>query len=261
MKRFIKSFTLNRLTNDGHHKFITNLRYFIIHASPHVRNALIEVLPEFIKLADEEDKIMEVLLNNNLSDLLGKLDALRDGLCHALQTIVSAYAESPFHEDMSMASTLKVISEQFNDIYTVSPEEKSEMLGDFLKKLASYEGLCQHFHLTYILKDLTKATNMYNEFNTEQVDDWANRNIVAFMKEIRMKVDAAYSRIINLLEVAILVGGTNKYSDFVNTLNSYIDAYRSTLRSREIAAKQEFYYSGEFKDKSAILWEEDSNPD
>ena len=261
MKRFLRYFILNRLTNEGHHKFITNLRDYILHANSHVKNALAEVLPEFIKLAEEEDKIMEVIRNNNLSDLLNKFDALRDGLCYALQAIVSAYANSPFHEDMSIAGTLEAVSEKFDDIYVALPEKKSEMLDNLLKEMASCKEICHQLHLTPILKDLEKATNMYNEFSTEQVGEWANRNMIAFMKEIRLKVDTVYTRIIYLLEVAVLVGGTRKYCEFINKLNNYIDAYRSTLRSREVAAKQEFYYSGEFTNKSAILWEQNSNPD
>jgi hypothetical protein len=256
MKRFVKLFVLYRLTNEEHHKFISDLRGFILNANNAVKNALTEVLPDFLKLANEEDKIIEVLHNNNLTELLLKIDQLRDGLCRALQAIVNAYAISPFNEDQSIVDILKIVSGQFDDIYSMSPKDKTEKIYNLLHELESYEKICTHLHLTRLLQDLRKATVMYNDLCKDQASEWSNKNASIFMKDIRTKIDVAYSRIMNLLEVAILVGGTKKYSDFINTINNYIDVLRSTIRARKKAAeKQKFDNSGDFNDKSTALWD------
>jgi superfamily I DNA/RNA helicase len=233
MKKFIKTISLYRMRNEEHNKFMSTMRELITNANAIVQDAMGKTLPQFISLAEEENRLVEITYEDKLADMLAETDKLRDGLCRAIQTVVEAYTYSYLDEESSMAKKLKAVVDKFDEVFRASMAEKSATIYNLLHELSAYADIYNRLHLANFLKDLTTATNMYEGLWKGHTNICTDVNTIATVRDVRSEIDVVYAQMVDSLEMAMLVGGINKYSDFVIALNTHIDELRSEIKGNK----------------------------
>jgi hypothetical protein len=239
MKKFTKTAPLSRLPDEEHNKFMSDLLWLINNTNDAIRTAIYKILPEFTNLTTEENNIIQTTYENKLSDMLAKIDKLRDGLCRAIQAIVTAYMNSPLGEESSIAEKLKIILDKFDNIYQLPAAEKTTMIYNLLHELEFHAESYRQLHMENFLKDLLTATNMYEGLYKGHTSAHADMCIITTIKDVRLKIDAIYAQIIAAVEAAMLVDGISPYSNFVITLNTLIDHSRRKINSNKKKAVKE----------------------
>jgi hypothetical protein len=218
------------LSDEEHYKFMTDLLVLIANANVAVGNAVVKVFPEFARSLERENKIINMISKKHLSDNIHKAEKMRAGLYDAIRTVATTYLSSFVVEEVFMAEKLGIIFDDFGDFSKTMPEEKTTKIDGLLNELENCADICSQLHLSNFIKDLTVANNMYAIFSRRYRNVRATMQLIEAGKKIRARVDILYTKMTALIEMAMLMNGISKYSDFVLKLNMYILAVRRKTR-------------------------------
>ena len=226
MNKFFRNAHLSSLPDEEHNKFASDLCEMITKSNSVVRQTLVNQFSVFTKLVEKEDRLIKTLYNAQPTYKIKKTDNLRTGLFRALQAITTAYTYSPAGWVSFTAKELSVIFDKFNNIYTMPIATKTATICSLLQKLEAYAESCNRLHITNLISDLANANALYETLCTNYMNTDIDKKAVATMEKIRLKVDVIYSKIIIVLERAMLMDGIKHYSDFVIKFNTYVDTLR-----------------------------------
>ena len=195
-------------------------------ANDPVRKTVARHFSIFVKLAEREDHYLKLVTVNKPTYRLYKIDSFRNSLCHAMQTIVTAYTYNSNGWILFAAKELNAVFSKFDNIYAQSQEEKTATIYRLLQELEACPESCNLLHMERFIKDLTNTNTMYETLYKKHTNEFLNKKI-ATGKRIREKIDVVYSKMIDLLEQAIIMDGVSNYCDFAIQLNTYIDELKT----------------------------------
>jgi hypothetical protein len=223
------------MTKEEYHTFMSEVLELITQSNYTVKTALADTLPDFVNLLKKANTITQIVDKNGVTELLASTGKLCDGLCIAIQTIVEAYRYSHHKEEKDIAKKLKTQLRQFEGIHLLPPNIKITKIYQLLREREASKELYKQLHLTAFCNDLAAAAEIYDKLYGVHASVQPNKAPPATRKDTRSKIDEAYFRIKNSIEVATLVYGIAPYKNFIIELNILIYKARGKIKQRERA--------------------------
>jgi hypothetical protein len=229
----IESLHRNNLPNDTHFQFYTE--FFALYER--YKAGLISFEQLFLilfALYGAEDSALKKIAKSSLTAELNDADKFRDELWRAMVYHLKSALLHYDHDVRQAATHVKIVFDTYGDVTKKSLDDESSAIYNFLQDMRGK-----------YLKDATKAgfapdwLDALEGSNTtvsvlmrERYDETAARPEIA-MKEVRRKVDDAYSNIVDCINAAIIMEGEEKYRDFVTAVNVVIKRYADIQAQRK----------------------------
>jgi hypothetical protein len=227
----IKNLHLVNLQNEEHYKFAHDFKELVINATP----AALKIEKDFsvfLPLLDEEHAALDIILKSAFTAQVVIADNARDIPIRGLIKVVDGMLH---HFDPAMANAankVKVVLDSFKGVTKLSYEKQTAATIKLLENLKGpLAGDITTLGLTSWISEIGSKNNAFDTLVIGRYDEINDKTHLR-MKDVRVKVDAAYKAIVQRINALIIVEGEANYATFVNKLNLRIDSYTTDIAQR-----------------------------
>jgi hypothetical protein len=237
----INSFARYNLPNDTHFQFYTELLALYERYKAGLLN-FEQLFLVLFTLYGDEDTALKKIAKSSLTADLQDADRFRDELWRAMVYLLKAALLHYDREVRKAAAHIKIVFDTYGDVTRKSLDDESSAIYNFLQDMrgkylkdATKAGLAPEW-----LDEAETANTTVSTLMRERYGETAAQTDIA-MKTARLRVDDAYSNIVDCINAAILMEGKEKYREFVTELNVIIKRYADIQAQRKgrAAAKKE----------------------
>lgn len=234
MEKQVELFRINDLRNEEHFGFVKEC----VH--------LCGLLPEDKAVAqkntlqgsvDKEDELLEAIKQNLVTAEMGEFDFLRDTTWNGYRLDVNAKQNFPDPEVQAAAKRLKNMLDTYGDPRGLPYIQENGVLDNLIKALETEEATAD-LELIHASAWLPKLKKYHEEF----LRLFRQRNSARAMQEngavkaARLITDDAYRKLIQVVNVLVLIDGEAAYAPFIDEMNRLIEYQRTVLSRRKAAA-------------------------
>lgn len=201
-------------------------------------NAVIIPLSElFQQRLETEQRAINRLRKNELTDPIADADTLRDNAFRGLMLYVKTYSLSPDEEKREAARCLQVLLENVGDFRRDNYEAESGTIVPFLNELErNHTENIKIIGAEEWVEALRDANNKFDELMNERSQQHAEKEPITG-KEARRLVNKVYQQLITSIEVVYTVSDGGVYENLIDRINEIIGDYKTTLAQRKGRAK------------------------
>jgi len=228
----ILNFALSRLHHDEHFQFHTSLKNLILTFSLLVMK-LGDLFTNFQQLLDNEGIALDKVLKSAITKQMEIADDLRDetfrGFCDAVKSGLKH-----FRADVRQAAQrLQVLLDRYGNL-AVKPDdgETGSLIALINDLTTTYAADVAMVGLNEWVAELNANNLAFDNLKNSRYTEETKRTQL-IMKQERVKVDAVYHQIVDLINAYALVEGEAPYADFINELNRRIKSHSNTLAIRQ----------------------------
>jgi hypothetical protein len=236
----IEKFQMVNLRNAEHLQFVTDAdkTFGKYRAEDQI---LAPVYSEFSRLRQDEETAMAVEQSNSKVKEKNVVEHYRDRLHSKLFNYVKSILcdeTDPLFE--AAQRVMKVIKETGNPTH-LSENAESAMLTTLGNKLEPYRADLETIGALPHLEKLLETNRQFMQLESECREWVANRKLVNVpsASAIRKQIDPVYRRIVDTLNVFILLNGDDPYRTLIADLNTLTEKYETLLAVRKGRKKED----------------------
>jgi hypothetical protein len=227
----IKTLHLLLLQNEEHYKFAFDFKGLVNEFTP----AKLKIEPEFTVFGsslDDEHAALDIVHKSAFTAQAITADEARDTPTQGLNIVVDGMLH---HFDPAIAHAaynVKVVLDSFAGITRLAYEKQTAATIKLLDNLkGTLAGDIATLGLTAWVTEIEAKNTAFDKLVAGRYDEINDKTRLR-MKDVRVKVDAAYKAIVTRINALIIVEGEANYEGFVNKLNLHIDSYNNDIAQR-----------------------------
>lgn len=222
---------------EEHFQLNTEVNTLLAIAPEAVREVLgAEAIAQLAALQQREDIAMERISKSEHTQSVAEFDAQRDSLYMAIRLKVQAYSYSTQPDQLQAAADIQVVLDHYGDFRRKPYNEESAIVYNFVQALRERSAAMLTLGLEQWVAELEAANNGVVQRMADRSDARAAVQLED-VRAVRAEFNAAYQRMLTLIEAAIVLNGEAPYADFVNKLNERLQYYKTTLAHRRTVSK------------------------
>ena len=220
-----------RLRNDEHFMFNTEFRDMLAKAAA----IKAKVLPQFDAygaLLDREDEGLKKITKSALTAKIHEEDKIRDDLYTGMTELTAAMLRHPLENRREAAKRLKIVFDTYGHISKKTLNEQTSAVINILQELkGAYAADAQTIGLNDYIPLLESHNDALEALVKGRYDETAAKTDVV-IKDVRLKVDAAYEDITARVNALELLEGGELYENFIKTFNAVVAKYSAIINAR-----------------------------
>jgi hypothetical protein len=229
----IEKFNYNNLRNGEHNQFQTEIKELIEKYTPEALG-IAPLYATYLPLYNNECEALNVITKNDKSELLANADIERDTTVDGFSEFIKSLLKHYDPEVRQAATRIKIVIDSAGNVAAKPYDDETSSINklcttlttNYANDIAAIPGASGW--LSKLKADNDAFETIMNERYTEESAKTQLR-----MKQVRVKVDAAYSAIIKRVNALIEVNGEANYAEFATEVNQRIYKYSNQLAQRK----------------------------
>ncbi|MGM9796226.1 MAG: DUF6261 family protein [Parabacteroides sp.] len=170
------------------------------------------------------------------SQQVSSLEELRDKLWRSNNAYLKAMTAHPNPELAAIAERLKAEFDKYGDVTNLPVVQESGALHNLIQDILAIPALDRgKIHYEEWFNALETAENNYLAAVASRTDVRAEKE-VGSVKRTRSEAEAAYTHLVDVVNLLAKVEGDTAYLPFINRMNVLIAEQRATLKARQTRA-------------------------
>lgn len=226
----IQPISLERMNNGAHFLYVSNI-LARAEADETVKTKAATQVAALKAAVEQEDADLKLSQKSLLTDEIAKADAERDAIYSSYKKTVSGFLNLPVEE---MAQAARVLEQHLKD-YAIDPKMQLDRETGLLINLITdlegkYATQVAALSLTAFVTGLKAANEKVRTLTASRTEERMAVTVGA-LKASRKASDEAYRMLVKLVNALALVEGEEKYSEFIDYMNTEIAHYKREVLS------------------------------
>ena len=237
---------LNNLRNEEHYQFGKDVSALVVK----YKAATLGVEVAFTDYSEEikqEAEALELITKSVLTASQEEADYDRDVVFRGLADTVDVGVRHFKPAVRQAAAKLKVVFDHYGNLAVMPYDQESASIANLLGDLnTTYKSDVTAAGLTEWVTELTARNAAFVALRAARNTELSTKTSLR-MKEVRVKVDAAYTLIADRVNSQALLNGDTAYAPFINEMNALVSRYQNTIAKRRgtaAAAKEKAKENG-----------------
>ena len=222
---------LTHMRNDEHFQFLATFIRLVYEITPEVLKIL-KQFTAFLTLFGQEDEALKKIVKSALTEDIRAADRLRDAIFSGMVE-ANKSALKHFKADVKAAAKrLKILFDTYGNVAAKPMNEETSAIYNLLQELnGNYAQDVALVGFSEWVTELTIANAAFDNLMAKRYDEAALKSELV-LRQVRLKVDAAYRDIIKRIEAMYLLDELDVHKDFIHKLNIVIEKYNVTIAER-----------------------------
>lgn len=224
----IESLNLHQQRNAGHYQFLTDFNDLVTKYTPQALG-IVDAYAAFLLEYHDEIEAFKAITKSAATDEIANADHDRD---MALRGTTDFARTALNHFDENIRNAAKIVNVIFDQYGNLAPKPYDEETGsivNLVKDLRTKTGAeIVTVGLVPWITVLEGKNDGFNALEKSRNSEEANRTELR-MKQVRVKIDAAYRKIVKRINALIEINGDAAYLEFVKELNARIARARDAI--------------------------------
>ena len=226
----ISKITPEQLDNGSHFMFMSDAHgTAVADANIMQKSNLAPLVTALGQALQKEDECLKLSQKLFTTDQIKELDKTRDKLYQGYKTIVETYLEFTLKAETEAA---KYLNQHIID-YGIDPRDNRQReSGLLLNFTADLQGKYADYVQTLHLTDYVAQIKLYNDQLIEAPSTRTKERsqmTTGVLAEARVQTDAAYRRLMEMVNALALVEGDAPYAAYIDYMNALIKEYKQTV--------------------------------
>ena len=228
----IISIHLVNLRNEEHYQFQTEVDQLVKKYKADVLG-IEAIYLGFTPLLVDEFSVLNVIRKSLLTDDLIDSNAVRNGTFRGILDTVKGSCNHFNEERQAAAKRLMIVFNTYGNVADKSYDEETASLSKLIAELQNnYSNALETMGITTWVEKLQEQNNAFDMLKKTRYSEDASKTQLK-MKNVRISIDASYKGMVTRINALIIVNGDMIYRDFVNELNTRVDAFNNILAQRK----------------------------
>lgn len=228
----IEKFPLLRLRNEEHFQFDTDFKTLVVQATP-VALGVEALFASWLAGYAQESEAIEVIRKSSITDEIFAADERRDrifrGFCLTVEAVTYHY--NPVW--VQAALRLKTVTDHYGNLTVMSYLEETASIANFISELNGARAAdIATINAGVWLSELENSNTAFSNLMSSRFTESAGKPQLN-IKQVRSASDTAYNRIIDFVNIMVVMNGEAAYAGFINELNKRVEYYRTLLNKRK----------------------------
>ena len=225
------------LRNDEHFQFLTDFGELVnkigadaLHIETQFNACMV--------LFEDEDAALNKIMKSAITPEIREADRRRDNIFSGMVNVYKGALKHFDAEKAAAARELKPVFDTYGNLAAKPFNEQSAAVINLLQELTGkYAGYCQTIGITEWVSALADANNAVIALMHDRYDEGAERCDIV-LRTARLKVDDAYRAVVERVNALVVVEGTERYEEFITTLNLIVEKYANIIAQRAGKSKK-----------------------
>lgn len=227
----IEKFNLKNLRNEEHYQFYTDVNALIVKYKP-ATLGIDAAYAAFTPLLKEESDALELITKSAVTANLETADHDRDVVFRGFVNSVNIGTTHFKLAVRQAASKLKVVFDHYGNLATLPYDQETASLTSLITDLnTTYKADVTAAGFADWVTELTARNTAFATLMASRNTEGSGKTQLR-MKQVRVKVDAAYLLIVKRINSLAFLNGDTVYAPFINEMNVLILRYESTIAKR-----------------------------
>jgi hypothetical protein len=228
----IKVLNLQRLHNEEHYNFLTDLNGLILDFTPEVLKVS-KHYNLFEPIFESEAKALVFVSKNSYTKQLAEADQIVDNTLDGLGDAIKTGTKHFNAEVKAAANRLMIFWESFGNIARKSYDKESADVSKLLSELKG-DRVADVTTVKLIdwVSELERNQTNFTTVRNSKYDEDSNKTRLR-MKQVRAEADTAYEAIVERINAMITLEDEYDFTPFVTKLNLRIDHYTKSIAQRK----------------------------
>lgn len=217
----IPKFDLHSQRNAAHYQFQTDFNNLVIKYSPQALG-IVDDYAAYVPLLDDEGVALVAIKKSATTEEIEVADRNRDFTFRGLADKVTNGLNHFNPEVREAARRVKVIFDAYGNLVSKPNDDESGLITSLIADLRT-KVPAEIATLAIIdwIDELERLNNVFIALEATRNSEQAGQSELR-MKQVRVKTDAAYNKIVKRINALIVINGEFLYAEFVKELNARI---------------------------------------
>lgn len=227
----IEKVYLKSLRNEEHYQFGKDVSALVVKYKAATLNVEAAFADYSVQIKDEAEAL-ELITKSALTASQEEADYDRDIVFRGLADTVDVGVRHFKPAVRQAAAKLKVVFDHYGNLAVMPYDQESASIANLLGDLnTTYKADVTAAGLTEWVTELTARNAAFVALRAARNTELSTKTSLR-MKEVRVKVDAAYTLIVDRVNSQALLNGDTVYAPFINEMNALVSRYQNTIAKR-----------------------------
>jgi len=228
----VQGMKTTNMRNDEHFQFHTEHIALINALNPQALG-ISQMFEEYKAFFDEEDIALKKVNKSDYTRLIKEADKIRDEVYGGIVQVNEGNTKH-FNKDIkATAMRLKILFDTYGNLSRKPLNEQTAAITNIMQDLkGKYQADINASSLNGWAAELERTNNAVAELVKERSNETASK-VTIVLAQARANVDAAYRKIVERINAAVIMEGVQNYETYIKGINEIINRYTAALKVRE----------------------------